>query len=190
MKAPFSRRVRLALGGLLAAGLGLASFAAGGASAPPQLAREHRHPAAGFVFRTPESWTVAEVAGRPGAMEASAGTLRVRFLWHKGDQGFDAAHVLCMLERFSPSMEVQPQMSYEYDFISGEAGGRRFLDSAFEIHYDRPVMGAKDWRQRAFTIVGDDGALCIVSAAPHAAWKKASTRALMDGILGSVTFGR
>jgi hypothetical protein len=156
----------------------------------PALTHEHRHPTAGFVFRTPEDWTVAEMAGRPGAIEAGSGALRVRFIWHQGDEGFDAAHTLCTLERLTPAMETEPQMSYEYEFISGTAGNRRFLDSAFGIRYDKPVMGQREWRQRALTIVGDDGSLCMVSAAPSSAWKKHETRAVLDGILASLTFPR
>lgn len=156
----------------------------------PALTHEHRHPTGGFVFRTPDDWTVAEVSGRPGVLEASSGMLRVRFVWYKGDQGYDSAHVMCMLERLSSPMDAEPQMRYEYDFISGTAGERRFLDSAYEVRYDQPVMGQKEWRQRALTIVSEGDALCVMSAAPRAAWKKKATRAVLDGILMSLTFPR
>ena len=66
---------------------------------------------------------------------------------------------------------------------------RGALDSAFVVHYDDPIRGQKDWRQRNLTLVGEGETLCIMTYAPALAWKKSpETRALLDAIVGSITF--
>ena len=50
-----------------------------------------------------------------------------------------------------PDGHVHPQVDYEYDFVGGAVGERRALDSAFVVHYDEPVEGQRDWRQRNVT---------------------------------------
>lgn len=156
----------------------------------PALSQEHRHPRGAFSFRTPADWTVQPVAGRSDALEASSGPLRVRIFWSAGEQGFDAIHVQCALERLSPGMEADPRLQYEHDFVSGMVGDRRFLDSAFLVRYDPPVLGHREWRQRALTVVGGGETICLVSAAPRPLWKKATTRRLLEGIVTSLTFSK
>ena len=63
-------------------------------------------------------------------------------------------------------MDTHPQVDYEYDFIGGEVSGQRALDSAFVVHYDGPVEGHRDWRQRNLTLVGDEESVCVVTYAP------------------------
>ena len=46
-----------------------------------------------------------------------------------------------MLVRLAGPMDTFPQVDYEYDFVGGEVGERRALDSAFVVHYDEPVEG-------------------------------------------------
>lgn len=171
----------------------LTSSAIGAAHADEQVpapSQEHRHPKGAFSFRTPADWTVQAVAGRNDALEASSGPLRVRILWNAGEQGFDAIHVQCALERLSPGMEADPRLQYEYDFVSGMVADRRFLDSAFVVRYDPPVQGHREWRQRVLTVVGGGETLCLVGFAPRPLWKKAATRRALDGIVTSLTFAK
>jgi hypothetical protein len=86
-------------------------------------------------------------------------------------------------------MEQDPRIRYEYDFLSGVFGDRRGLDSAFIVKYNAPIAGYREWRQRNVTLVGAGESLCAISYAPLPVWKKSpATRALLDGILASVTF--
>jgi hypothetical protein len=156
---------------------------------PPALAKEHVHPSGGFSFKTPEAWTVARLPGDPDAVVAAGDRVLVRFVDRPGDNGYDSFHGACMLERLAPPMETSPTVKYEYDFVGGVISNRRALDSAFVVEYDQPIDGEKIWRQRNVTIVGEGHSVCLVGYAPLSLWKKsAQTRALLDAVLGSVTF--
>ena len=155
----------------------------------PALTTEHKHPAGGMAFRTPENWTVESSTAHPETVNASGDGVAVRFVYHDGEQGYDSLHGVCMLERLASAMDMAPVVEYEYDFVGGEVAGRRALDSAFVVTYDAPILGAREWRQRNVTIVGNGSSLCAITYAPAALWKKsAPTRALLDAVLASVTF--
>ena len=156
---------------------------------PPPLPAEHRHPSGGMAFRTPESWKVETSPQSPETVNAIGDGVVVRFVYHDGETGFDSLHGLCMLERLAPAMDMFPVVQYEYDFVGGVVDGRHALDSAFVVTYDAPIMGAREWRQRNLTIVGNGSSLCAITYAPLPLWKKsAQTRALLQAVLGSVTF--
>ena len=123
-------------------------------------------------------------------LQAGEGDLLVRFLFRQGEGGLDTTHVDCMLERLAGAMAAEPQVSYEYDFRGGVINGQRgALDSAFVVRYDAPIKGQREWRQRNVTIVGAGQTLCVMSYAPAPVWKKSpETRALLDAIVGSITF--
>jgi hypothetical protein len=175
---------------LLAALAALAAQAEAGRKVEaPALSAELRHPSGAFTFRTPDGWKLVAVPGNSEAVETGDGTVALRFVFRKSEWGLDAMHAACMLERLAPPMDTQPQVQYEYDFIGGAVANRRLLDSAFAVHYDAPVRGARDWRQRNVTIVGEGQSLCVVSYVPQALWKKsAPTRVLVDAVLSSITF--
>ncbi len=158
------------------------------AAAPP-LEREHSHPSGAFTFRTPADWTVELLASSPGTQQASRGELLVRFIYRAGEAGYDSLHVTCMLERLAGPMEMEPDVRYEYDFLSGTFGHLRVLDSAFLVRYDEPILGHKEWRQRNFTLVGGGHSLCAIAHAPAKVWKKSrETRSLLDAIVASIVF--
>jgi hypothetical protein len=155
----------------------------------PELPAEHIHPSGAFTFRTPADWPVAGSANDPLAVETGAGGLLARFMVKEGEHGFDALHVDCMLVRLAPEMAQHPQVKYEHDFLSGVEGDLRFLDSAFEVSYDEPVLGHRRWRQRNVTVVGQGISLCAITYAPAEVWKKSKqSRALLDAVLSSVRF--
>jgi hypothetical protein len=156
---------------------------------PPPLPAEHRHPSGGMAFRTPEGWKIETPAESPETVNASGDGVVVRFLYHDGENGYDSLHGICMLERLAPAMDMFPVVEYEYDYVGGVIEGRQALDSAFVVTYDKPILGAREWRQRNVTIVGNGSSLCAITYAPLPLWKKsAQTRALLDAVLGSVTF--
>jgi hypothetical protein len=91
--------------------------------------------------------------------------------------------------RLLPPMETLPQVQYEYDYVGGELGNRRVLDSAFLVAYEHVTHGVAVWRQRNVTLVGGGDSLCVIGYAPALTWKKsAPTRTLLNAVLGSVTF--
>jgi len=156
---------------------------------PPSLSVEHQHPSGAFTFRTPEGWTVQAPEGSPEALDTWGGDLGIRFVYRPGEAGFDALHATCMLERLAGPMDIEPQVSYEYDFVSGNAGNRRMLDSAFVVRYDKPRHNHREWRQRNLTVVGEGQSLCLITYVPREMWKSsAPARALVEAVLGSVTF--
>ena len=121
-------------------------------------------------------------------MAAGDGVL-VRFVYRSGDLGYDTFHVDCMTKRLASPFDTSPQIRYEYDFLSGEVGGMRILDSAFITNYDAPIAGAREWRQRNLTLTGQGHSLCAISYAPLKAWKKSKrTRELLESVLKSVVF--
>jgi hypothetical protein len=164
--------------------------AAGGSKAKaPELSQEHVHPSGAFSIHTPEGWQVGPASDREDAWDAKQGLLAVRFLYSNRESGFDSLHVDCMLVRLAGAMEMHPQVKYEYDFQSGMFGERRVLDSAFLVHYDAPIAGHTDWRQRNVTLVGAGESLCVITYAPQLVWKKdKAARATLDGIVNSLTF--
>jgi hypothetical protein len=123
-------------------------------------------------------------------LQTGEGELIVRFLYRAGEGGLDTTHVDCMLERLAGPMVAEPQVKYEYDFRGGVIGGDRgALDSAFVVRYDTPIQGQRDWRQRNLTIVGAGQTLCVMTYAPAPVWKKSQeARALLDAVVGSITF--
>ena len=162
---------------------------AGKRTPPPPLPALHRHVSGGFAFRTPEAWKVDSPAENPDTLNAIGDGVAVRFVYREGESGYDSLHGACMLERLAGAMEMEPVVQYEYDFVGGVIGDRRALDSAFVVTYDKPILGQRQWRQRNVTIVGNGSSLCAITYAPLPLWKKsAPTRALLDAVLGSVTF--
>ena len=158
---------------------------------PPPLPLDHKHPSGSFTFRTPDGWQVAPSASNPDILEAAGGDLIVRFLYRRGEGGLDTTHVDSMMERLAGPMVADPQVKYEYDFRGGMLGNHGALDSAFVVTYDSAIHGQRAWRQRNLTLVGAGETLCIMTYAPASAWKKSmETRALLDAVVGSVTFSR
>lgn len=174
---------------LLLAGVASTALAGPKRASPPPLPAEHRHPSGGFAFRTPEAWKVETPPESPETLNAAGDGVLVRFVYRDGENGYDSLHGACMLERLAPAMDMAPTVEYEYDYVGGVIGNRRALDSAFVVRYDQPVLGARQWRQRNVTIVGNGASLCAITYAPLPLWKKSPpTRALLDAVLGSVTF--
>lgn len=190
MIEPQAANRRIALAFLAAAAAVCAAVPAGAKSPPPPpvLDAEHVSPSGAFRFRTPAGWKVERRAAQPETVEAYGGGLRVRFLHQAGEHGLDSLHGACMLERLAPPVDQSPQISYEYDFIDGQFGESRALDSAFVVRYDDPIDGHKQWRQRNVTVVGRGVSLCAISYAPAPVWKKSrEARALLEAVLGSVS---
>ena len=94
-------------------------------------------------LHTPAGWKVESRTGQPEVLEARGDGLIVRILRREGELGLDSLHVECMLVRLAGAMDTSPQVDYEYDFIGGQVGERRGLDSAFVVHYDAPVDGLR-----------------------------------------------
>ena len=165
---------------------------AGKKKAPPaaaSLPSEHWNQSRTVGLRTPTEWTVRSEPGPPELLEARGDGLIVRVLRREGEIGLDSLHVECMLVRLAGAMDAFPQVDYEYDFLGGEVGERRALDSAFVVHYDEPVEGHNDWRQRNLTVVGGGESVCVVAYAPLPVWKKSkSARNLLTSVVGSVRF--
>ena len=156
---------------------------------PPELTVEHRNASRSLAFRTPAGWTVESGGASPEQTEARGDGLVVRIVRREGEIGLDSYHAECMLVRLAGPMAAAPQVNYEYDFVEGPVGERRALDSAFTVHYDEPIEGHRDWRQRNLTVVGGGESLCLIAYAPKAVWKRSKeTRALLEAVLGSVRF--
>jgi hypothetical protein len=186
MRAP---RLILALGflALLAPAPGL--LAKDHPAPPKPLDHEHQHPSGAFTFRTPEGWKVEPLASDPMTVQASGDGVIVRFLYRKGDVGYDTLHVDCMMLRLTGPFEMQPQVRYEYDFLSRTVGEMRLLDSAFITIYDAPIAGEVEWRQRNLTITGEGHSLCAISYVPYKLWKKSKpTQELVENVVRSVAF--
>jgi hypothetical protein len=156
-------------------------------SAAPPLADVHVNPSATVRLRTPAGWKAESRSGQPEVLEVRGDGLIVRVLRREGELGLDSLHVECMLVRLAGAMETSPQVEYEYDFVGGNVGDRRGLDSAFVVHYDAPVDGYADWRQRNLTLVGHGESLCVIGYAPAPVYKKSkSARNLLKAVLESV----
>jgi hypothetical protein len=155
--------------------------------APQALAAQHQNRDGAFRFRTPEGWSVESRGEGPEVVEAQRDDLIVRFVYRHQEAGFDGIHADCMLERLAEAMQIDPQVRYEYDFLSAERGDHRLLDSAFFVKYDTPVRGHKEWRQRNLTIVGRGMSLCVITYCPTPMWKRSvDTRRLLEDVVRSV----
>jgi len=151
------------------------------------LAAEHTSLSGSLTLRTPPGWTAETTSGQPERIEARGQGLIVRVLRMEGEVGLDSLHVQCMMERLAPMMQTRPEVDYEYDFHEGTVGERRALDSAFVVHYDEPIDGEKDWRQRNVTLVGLGESVCVIGMTPRSVWKKSKeSRALLDAVMAGV----
>ena len=156
---------------------------------PPPLVSEHTNASKTLTFRTPAGWLVEARTGQPEVTEARGDGLIVRVLRREGELGLDSLHVECMLVRLAGAMDTFPQVDYEYDFVGGAVGERRVLDSAFVVHYDDPVEGHRDWRQRNLTVIGEGESVCVVAYAPLPVWKKSKpARNLLTSVVESIRF--
>ena len=157
--------------------------------APAALVSEHTNASKTLTFRTPARWVVEAGSGMPEVTEARGDGLILRILRREGELGLDSLHVECMLVRLAPPMDTFPQVDYEYDFVGGALGERRALDSAFVVHYDEPIEGHRDWRQRNLTVIGGGESVCVVAYAPLPVWKKSKpARNLLTAIVESIRF--
>jgi len=153
----------------------------------PPLAQQHWNGSRTLSFMTPTGWTVSNTPGDMELTEARGDGVILRLLRREGDLGLDSLHVECMLLRLAGPMETNLHVSYEYDFVGGEIGGRRVLDSAFVVEYDEAIDGDKKWRQRNVTVVGDNESVCVIAYAPNGVWKKSkAARKLLTSIVESV----
>jgi hypothetical protein len=122
-------------------------------------------------------------------LETRGEGLIVRVLHREGEIGLDSLHAECMLVRLAAPMDTFPQVDYEYDYVGGQLGERRALDSVFVVHYDEPVEGHRDWRQRNLTVVGEGESVCVIAYAPVAVWKKSKpARNLLTSVVESIRF--
>jgi hypothetical protein len=167
-----------------------AAPAAAGKEPPvPGLTEEHSNRARTFSFRTPAGWAVTTSDGQPEMTEARGDGFILRILRREGELGLDSLHVECMMVRLAGPMDTSPGVEYEYDFVGSSVGERRALDSAFAVHYDAPIDGHRDWRQRNLTVVGGGESVCVIAHAPRAVWKKSKpARNLLTSIVGSIKF--
>lgn len=155
----------------------------------PPLSVEHWNASRTLSLRTPETWTVETQPGPPELTEARGDGLIVRMIRREGELGLDSLHVECMLVRLKGAMDAFPQVDYEYDFVGGQFGERRALDSAFVVHYDEPVEGHRDWRQRNLTVIGEGESVCVMAYAPVPVWKKSKpARNLLTSVVESIRF--
>jgi hypothetical protein len=162
-------------------------LAAGQKAAPTPLTEEHWNGSKTVSFKTPAGWTVTHKPGNFELTEARGGGMILRVYRREGELGLDSLHAECMLQRLAGPMETSLDVRYEYDFVGGEVGGRRVLDSAFAVEYDAPQDGEKKWRQRNLTVVGDGESVCIVTYAPQSVFKKSSAaRKLLTSLAESV----
>ncbi len=157
--------------------------------APPDLPSEHSNSSKTLTFRTPAGWVVEAGSGQPEVTEARGDGLILRIVRREGELGLDSLHVECMLVRLAGAMDTFPQVDYEYDFVGGAVGERRALDSAFVVHYDQPIEGHRDWRQRNLTVIGGGESVCVVAYAPLPIWKKSKpARNLLTAVVESIRF--
>jgi hypothetical protein len=156
----------------------------------PALTSVFAHPSGAFRVRTPAGWMAGKVTERPEIWQLTGDEIVIRFFYRNDDAGFDGLHISCMNEHLLNAMEVSPKIKYEHDFLQGNRWGRRVLDSAFIVQYDRPVLGHREWRQHNVTIVGNGQSLCVVSHCPLVVWKRSKPARVLSGdILDSLDFG-
>ncbi len=156
---------------------------------PPTLTAEHANASDTLRFRTPADWTVETRPGVPEVTEARGGAMIVRLVRREGEVGLDSLHVDCMLVRLAGEMQSEARVVYEYDFVGGQVGQRRLLDSAFVVNYDQAIGGERKWRQRNISVVGGGESVCLIAYSPLPLWKHSKvSRQLLDGVLASVEF--
>ncbi len=161
---------------------------AGDKTPPPPLPAVHTNGSQTIRLHTPADWIVRDAPGQPEITEARGSGLIVRIVRREGELSLDGLHVDCMLVRLAPETQTHPGVEYEFDFLTGTVGDRRSAESAFVVHYDEPIEGSRDWRQRNLTVVGGGESLCVIGYAPVLAWKRKETRRLLDAVLASVEF--
>ncbi len=153
----------------------------------PALAQEHWNASRTLRFMTPEGWLVANTTGQVDVTEARGDGMRLRLLRWPANMGLDSTHADCMLQRLAGPMETSLDVRYEYDFVGGEVGERRALDSAFVVEYDKPIDGDKKWRQRNLTLVGPSDSVCIITYVRNSTYKKSqAARKLLTSLAESV----
>ncbi len=163
------------------------SLAAGEKPLPP-LSQLHRIASSTSTFKTPADWVVSVSGDNPEVVNAQGGKVAVRFLRWDSELGLDALHVMCMVERLAEPMAIEPSIRYEYEFVGGEKGDHRVLDSAFAVQYTAPVMGFTDWRQRVVTLVGKGEGFCVVAFCPLPLWKSSrEARETLKAVVASVS---
>jgi hypothetical protein len=181
----------------LAAGLVLAVLPVAVATArvkvklpePPPLTQEYVHKNGAFRFLVPEDWKVEPIKSDSDAVQATGQGLVIRFIYRKGEVGYDAFHGSCLAERLNTGVEGAPATGYEYDYVEGSYGERRSLDSAFATDYGAEILGHRKWRQRNLTVVGRGHSLCLISFVPQSVWKKSrAARSVVEAVLQNVKF--
>jgi hypothetical protein len=184
-----------ALGARILAAVAAASLLAAGTATGADRRKEEagaverEHPSGAFTYRVPAAWTVGPSPNEATDLELAGDGLRARIQFKAQEMGFDGLHSLCMLDRLAGPMAMDPRVQYEYDFVSGQTGDRRFLDSAFFVGYEPAIQGHRVWRQRTLTVVGEGQSLCISTFAPADVWKKSrKVRETLDAIVASITF--
>jgi hypothetical protein len=166
-----------------------AGLAAGEKIVIKPLAQEHWNSSRTLRFKTPEGWLVQNVSGQVEVTEARGDGMRLRLLRWPMDMGLDSTHAECMLQRLAGPMETSLDVRYEYDFVGGEIGERRALDSAFVVEYDAVIDGDKKWRQRNLTVVGAGESVCIITYARNGLFKKSTAaRKFLTSLVEGVTF--
>jgi hypothetical protein len=57
------------------------------------------------------------------------------------------------------------------------------------VHYDEPIEGHRDWRQRNLTVIGEGESVCVIAYAPLPVWKKSKpARNLLTAVVESIRF--
>jgi hypothetical protein len=157
---------------------------AGEKAAPVDLPAVHVNTTSTVRLHLPIDWTATSRPGEPEVTEARGGGFVVRVLRREGELGLDSLHIECMQFRLAGPMDTSPELRYEYDFVGGEVGEHRALDSVAIVTYDEPVEGHKLWRQRNITLVGKGESVCVVAHAPLSVWKKSKTaQKLLNSVL-------
>jgi hypothetical protein len=153
------------------------------------LAQEHWNSSRTLRFKTPEGWLVQNTSGQVELTEARGDGMRLRLVRWSMDMGLDSTHSECMLQRLAGPMETSLDVRYEYDFVGGEIGERRALDSAFVVEYDAVIDGDTKWRQRNLTIVGAGESVCIITYVRNGIFKKSTAaRKFLTSLAEGVTF--
>ena len=153
------------------------------------LAQEHWNSSRTLRFKTPEGWLVQNTSGQVELTEARGDGMRLRLVRWPMDMGLDSTHAECMLQRLAGPMETSLDVRYEYDFVGGEMGERRALDSAFVVEYDAVIDGDKKWRQRNLTVVGAGESVCIITYVRNGLFKKYTTvRKFLTSLVEGVSF--
>jgi hypothetical protein len=157
---------------------------------PPPLTQTYTHRDGLFSFVVPEGWKIGKgISGDPDAVQATGDGLVVRFIYRRGEAGYDAYHGTCLAERLIGRGDASGMPDYEYDYVEGSYGDRRSIDSAFVSDYDTEVFGHRRWRQRNLTVVGGGHSLCMIAFAPASVWKRSiEARSLLDAVLQNVKF--